>query len=51
VNGEVVQADEARLIDNGTRDGRNAGQGGERGGEQGEGTITNAETAVWVFGR
>ena len=37
VKGEVVEADEAGLVDDGTRKGRHAGHGGERGGEQAEG--------------
>jgi hypothetical protein len=47
---EVVQADEAGLIDNGTRDGCHAGHSGERGGEQPEGNAATAEAAVRVVG-
>ena len=47
MKGEVVEADEAGLVNNGTRDGRHAGHGGERGGEQAEG---NAATAGLLCG-
>jgi hypothetical protein len=50
VKGEVVQSGEAGLVDNGTRDGRHAGHGGERGGEQAEGNAATAEAAVRVVG-
>jgi hypothetical protein len=50
VKGEVVEADEAGLVDDGTGDGRHAGHGGERGGEQAEGNAATAETAVRVVG-
>ena len=50
VKGEVVEADEAGLVDDGTRDGRHAGHGGERGGEQAEGNAATAEAAVRVVG-
>ena len=50
VKGAGVEADEAALVDNGTRDGRHAGHGGERGGEQAEGNAATAEAAVRVVG-
>jgi hypothetical protein len=50
VKGEVVEADEAGLIDNRTRDGGHAGHGGKRGGEQAEGNAATAEVAVRVVG-
>jgi hypothetical protein len=50
VKGEVVEADKAGLVDNGTRDDCHAGHGGERGGEQAEGNAATAEAAVRVVG-
>jgi hypothetical protein len=50
VKGEVVDADEAGLIDDGTRNGRHAGHGGERAGEQTEGNAATADAAVLVVG-
>src|ERR1700722_12654974 len=50
VKGEVVKADKAGLVDDGTRNDRHAGHGGERGGEQVEGNAATAEAAVRVVG-